>query len=96
MRLHIVNKSPEQNSALADCLAHCAASTDSILLIEDAVVAAVNGHPALQEYAGKIYALQEDVAARGIQQMLSADVALVDYAGFVALCADHPQNLSWF
>ena len=95
MRLHIVNKSPEQNSALADCLAHCA-DTDSLLLIEDAVVAAVKGHPALQEYAGKIYALQEDVAARGIQALLSADVALVDYAGFVALCAEHRQNLSWF
>jgi len=43
----------------------------------------------------KIYVLQPDVAARGMTAKLAAGVTAVDYAGFVALVAEHSTNQSW-
>lgn len=93
--LHIVNKSPAHTTALASCL-RLAQPGSALLLIEDGVYAATQAEaiaPALKTL--KVYALQPDLAARGVAVRLVDGVTTVDYAGFVELVATHPNNQSW-
>jgi tRNA 2-thiouridine synthesizing protein B len=95
--LHIVNKSPLQTNALQSCL-RLAQPGQALLLIEDAVYAATktaaetNG---LGRAQLKLYVLQPDVQARGMTDRLIDGVTAIDYAGFVDLVAEHPNNQSW-
>jgi tRNA 2-thiouridine synthesizing protein B len=97
--LHIVNKSHTQTNALQTCL-RLAKPGHALLLIEDAVYAAT---AAGADSAGmadalaqlKVYALQPDVEARGMAGKLVDGVTAIDYAGFVDLVAEHPNNQSW-
>ena len=96
--LHIVNKSPQERPSLDACLR--IAESGSILLIEDAVYAAVKGSASagkLAEAAKKhrIYALLPDVEARAIADRLVDGVTGIDYGGFVDLVADHRACQSW-
>ncbi|MFZ2649098.1 MAG: sulfurtransferase complex subunit TusB [Burkholderiaceae bacterium] len=97
--LHIVNKSHAQTSSLQSCL-RLAKPGQALLLIEDAVYAATTGGAASSGVADavrrlKIYALQPDLEARGMAGKLLDGVTPVDYAGFVDLVAEHPNNQSW-
>ena len=97
--LHIVNKSHTQTNSLQSCL-RLARPGHALLLIEDAVYAAT---AAGVESAGmtealaqlKVYALQPDVEARGMAGALADGVKAIDYAGFVDLVTEHPNNQSW-
>lgn len=93
--LHIVNKSPAHTSALASCL-RLAQPGSALLLIEDGVYAATQPETigaALTTL--KVYALQPDLAARGVAARVLDGVTTLDYAGFVELVATHPNNQSW-
>jgi tRNA 2-thiouridine synthesizing protein B len=97
--LHTVNKSPFERSALDDCLRY-AKPGSVVLLIEDGVYAAMRGtaHTARVTQAlssVQIVALRADVEARGIQDKLLKDVALVDYGGFVDLVVEHAPVMAW-
>jgi tRNA 2-thiouridine synthesizing protein B len=97
--LHIVNKSPAQTSSLQSCLRFAKAG-HAVLLIEDAVYAATAAGAAPSGLAAamaqlKVYALQPDVEARGMAGKLIDGVTPVDYAGFVDLVTEHPNNQSW-
>lgn len=97
--LHIVNKSATQTNSLASCL-RLAKAGQALLLTEDAVYAAATAGAAASGIAGavkqlKVYALQPDVEARGMAGKLVDGVTLVDYAGFVDLVTEHPNNQSW-
>ena len=97
--LHIVNKSPLEKSSLDTCL-RLARPGSALLLIEDGVYAAARGNAAeakLRAAAAtlKLYALAPDLEARGIRDRAIEGVALVDYAGFVDLVAEHPAVQSW-
>ncbi|MBL0087354.1 MAG: sulfurtransferase complex subunit TusB [Ideonella sp.] len=97
--LHIVNKSATQTNSLASCL-RLAKAGQALLLTEDAVYAATTAGAAASGIAGavkqlKVYALQPDVEARGMAGKLVDGVTLVDYAGFVDLVTEHPNNQSW-
>lgn len=100
--LHIVNKSPFDSRALADCLARL--TEDAVLLlIEDGVYAALPAQaerlPKLTELArqGRLFALTEDITARGLfGRPLLDGVRQVDYAGFVDLTVTHSPVQSWF
>lgn len=97
--LHIVNKSPAHTRTLDSCL-RIALPGHSVLLIEDAVYAAVPGHSAaaaLHAACGKlnIYVLQPDLEARGMQGALAEGITTVDYGGFVDLVAAHSASQSW-
>jgi len=90
--LHTVNKSPFDRSAFTSCLA-TAQADDHILLFEDGVIGAMAGskfEPMVKEALAnrKIYALGPDLKARGIEQVVDG-VEICDYAGFVALAAEH-------
>lgn len=97
--LHIVNKSHLQTRALQSCL-RLAQPGSTLLLIEDAVYAATQAGAATCSMAEamqqlKVCVLQPDVDARGMAGRLQAGVTPVDYAGFVDLVAEHPNNQSW-
>jgi len=94
MILHIVNKSPADNTALQLCL-RAMGSSDSLILIEDGVYAlalpaSAHSLPAAQ----KLFALQEDCAARGLTPD-SSKATTVNYTDFVKLVTQHEKTLSW-
>lgn len=98
--LHIVNKSPFERVAFESCLGHASAG-DSILMIEDAAVGAVDGtvfsdqlKAAMADKA--VYVLGGDLAARGMSEDRMIDgIKVVDYAGFVDLTAENEKTQSW-
>ena len=97
--LHIVNKSHTQTSALASCL-RFALPGSALLLTEDAVYAATAAAAQASGIAAalarhKVYVLQPDAAARAVAARLIDGVTAIDYAGFVDLVAEHPNNQSW-
>lgn len=93
--LHIVNK-----TAALDVCRRFALPGHAVLLIEDGVFAATTG-PLGASLLGdasstlKVYALQPDLAARGMAGRVQPGITTVDYAGFVELVATHPNNQSW-
>lgn len=97
--LHIVNKSPYERNTLESCL-RLARPGSKILLIEDAVAAAIKGgafaarlETAMQSV--EVYALVPDLAARGLKDRALAGVRQVDYGGFVDLVAENHPVQSW-
>jgi tRNA 2-thiouridine synthesizing protein B len=98
--LHTVNKSPFERSNLDSCLKHVAAG-DSVLLLEDAVVAAMNGTALASRIADaakqiKLCVLGADLKARGLDPAnVVPGVAVVDYAGFVDLAAANKAVNAW-
>ncbi len=101
--LHIIKTSPFSSSALENCLRYTnvnanAKSKSAILLIEDAVVAAVDNNrwqQALLSSPHDIYVLSDDVEARGIMAQVNSSFSMLDMVGFVALTAAHKTSLSW-
>ena len=97
--LHIVNKSHAERSALASCL-RLAQDGHALLLIEDGIYAATTAAAAASGIAAaaqrlKVYVLLPDAQARGMAGRLAPGITGVDYAGFVDLVAEHPNNQSW-
>ena len=95
--LHIFTHSPFQSRAF-DEAATIISKNDSILLIQDAVIAAtVENSPifSFRDAGVKIYLLAEDLAARGLQEKLKMDVNVVDYKGFVGLTVECETQMKW-
>lgn len=98
--LHIVNKSPFERVAFDSCLNHASAG-DSILMIEDAAVGAIQNtrfseriEMALKDKS--VYVLSGDLAARGLSQdRIITGVTAIDYSGFVDLTVDNDTTQSW-
>lgn len=98
--LHIVNKSPEQPSIISRCLKF-SSKNDSLLLIEDGVYFALHStiNTQLSNFEVKnikIYALEEDLIARGISDKTHNSIKTVSYDGFVELTASHNNSTSWY
>lgn len=98
--LHTVNKSPYERNSLKTCL-RLAKEGSTILLIEDAVYAAVKGTSvedtmaeATKQY--RLCVLGPDLNARGLDETrLIENINVVDYAGFVDLAVEHDRVQSW-
>lgn len=91
--LFTVNKSPFLTGNLESCLRFASAGAP-ILLYEDGVYAAKAGtrveglvRQALARHP--VYALEADLKARGIEQLMEG-IRVIDYAGFVELVEQHP------
>jgi tRNA 2-thiouridine synthesizing protein B len=98
MALHIINKSPYQDQSLQDCLRICKTG-DELLLIEDAVYAAIaNSRYAnqLHDCGLNLYALSVDLKARGLANMDIGSVKQVSDHEFVALTVKHRAIQSWY
>ncbi|MDA8231121.1 MAG: sulfurtransferase complex subunit TusB [Magnetospirillum sp.] len=98
--LHTVNKSPFERSNLDSCLRHAKAG-DAILLIEDAVFAALQGTSVAARMADaakqfRVCVLGQDLQARGMDPAnVVGGVTVVDYAGFVDLAAEARAVHAW-
>lgn len=96
--LHTVNKSPI--SPVLDSCLRFAGEHDALVLLEDGVYTATPAWRAkLDELinAGKpVYAIKIDVAARGLANRLIEGVQVIEYDGFVDLCANYDLVKSWF
>lgn len=98
--LHTVNKSPFERNSLESCLKF-ATDGAAVLLIEDAVYAALSGTSAEAQVATaldklRVYVLGPDLEARGFREdRLIAGIGVVDYAGFVDLAAEHDKVQAW-
>ncbi|HCS26403.1 MAG TPA: sulfurtransferase complex subunit TusB [Spongiibacteraceae bacterium] len=90
--VHLIQKSPFDGQALESCLRVCAPN-DLIVLMYDAVYAATMPR---QWPATAVYALADDVSARGISDKLQRGIDTIDYTGLVELCAAHRHSQSWF
>ena len=98
--LHTVNKSPFEKSSLESCLKY-AKGGSAILLIEDAVYAALQG-TAIGERLGAVdkelgvFVLGPDLMARGlVDKPLIENIEVVDYEGFVELAAQYDKVQAW-
>ena len=95
--LHTVTRSPFQSHSLAQCLQYIS-SGDEILLLEDAVIVALSENiyfDLIKNIGVKIYLLEADVIARGLQGECDKDLELIDYKGFVLLTEQHDQHMKW-
>ncbi|NOY67195.1 MAG: sulfurtransferase complex subunit TusB [Gammaproteobacteria bacterium] len=97
--LHTVNKSPFEKDSLTSCL-RLSEDGSTILLIEDAIYAALEGttiSDSIKEAlkTKKVFALQEDINARGVKNKVIDGIEQVDYAGFVKLVTEHDTVQSW-
>ena len=88
-------------SALASCI-RLSHDGHAILLIEDAVIAALRGGSGESMLAAtlgsrRVLALAPDLKARGIDaSRIVPGVELVDHAGFVDLCIEYSKVLAWY
>jgi len=99
--LHMIFAAPTASTCLAECT-QLLNPADSLLLIGDAVYAAVIGSNAatllddLHREGHALHAIAEDCVARGIAQQLLPRVRPVTYADFVAMTVAAPRSMSWF
>ncbi len=99
MILHTVNASPARGG-LDICLRYVD-EDDALVLLEDGVYAATAGAwrhrlDTLIDGGTPVYAIKADVDARGLTDRLIQGVQVVDYRGFVNLCANYKSVKSWF
>lgn len=99
--LHTVNKSPFTYSTLTSCMSVCN-EADGILLLEDGVFGAMACAPCADQLRGlinrgvKVYALDSDIKARGLQEKILSDIQLTNYSEFVQLSIRHRCVQSWY
>lgn len=96
MVLHTVNCSPG-NAAFTDCL-RCASRGDTILLLGDAVYAAIEGATActqLRASEARVLVLESDSGAAGLGPG-SLAFPCIDLDGFVGLSEYYPRQLAWY
>lgn len=99
--LHTVNKSPFSHNTLSSCLQVCG-HQDGILLLEDGVFGAIRQSPCAEQLGiligkgVKVYALENDLKARGLIDKLQDQITVTDYTGFVQLSLDFRCVQSWY
>ena len=94
--LHIVNKSPYEKNSLDTAVGYVM-DGDALLLIEDAVYAAMKSGSAATKLDGlDVSVMGSDLAARGIaEDKLIDGINVVDYTGFVDLVEAKDSSQSW-
>lgn len=71
---------------------------DDLLLMQDGVLAGVNGSTALYSVLRapiSVYALKEDLLARGLIGQISHKITVIGYTDFVSLTVKHRQQVAW-
>ncbi|ATF09825.1 sulfurtransferase complex subunit TusB [Candidatus Enterovibrio altilux] len=95
--LHTIYTSPYATSSLGLCLNY-AQKNSEILLAEDAVIAAVEQgywYPRLISSGYRVYALVDDLNARGLTTKIGDGIELVDIKGFINLTENHFSQIKW-
>lgn len=94
--LHTLSHSPWQYDIHAQL--RLVSAGDELLLLSDGVIAALEGNrflEILQSAPITLYALEEDIAARGLSGQISSSVVRVSYTDFVRLTVKHTGQLTW-
>ena len=94
--LHTLSVSPWQADIAA--MLRLIKEGDELLLLSDGVIAAIaSGRflEILQSASISIYALQEDIEARGLAGQIADSVIRVSYTDFVRLSVKHAGQLAW-
>jgi len=69
---------------------------DALLLIEDGVYGTQQQHAEIIPAGTSVYALQNDIEARGLAGRIDAIVTPASDADFVRLCCEHEKIINWF
>ena len=96
MLLHLLNRSAASSHVYRDAL-RAMAEDDCLLLTEDGVYSALM--PLAEHFSevyGRLFALREDLASRGLEGRCAEQVVIVDMEGFVQLTEDADRVVSWF
>lgn len=96
MLLHLLNRSPASSRVHCDAL-RAMDESDYLLLIEDGVYGAMS--PLAEQFAsvsGRLFALREDLASRGLEGRSAESVSVIDMEGFVRLTEETERTVSWF
>lgn len=94
--LYTLSHSPNQCDLPA--LLRLTASGDALLLLQDGVLAGLAGSTPLDlllKAPISLYALQDDVEARGLSGYISHNITLISYTHFVELTEKHPGQMAW-
>ena len=86
-----------RDTQMLERLLASAESGDALLLLSSAVTLARGHSPLLERWqrqGGRVYALEEDLAAYGSGQQHET-FEVVDYPGWVALSTRHPKQQVW-
>ncbi|MCG6657155.1 sulfurtransferase complex subunit TusB [Halomonas campisalis] len=95
MILHILNRPPSSSLTYREALASMGPE-DRLLLIEDGVLGALPSQVRhFESVTGRLFALREDLAARGLDGHCDAAVQVVDVDGFVQLTEEADKTVSW-
>ena len=97
MILHTVNKSPFQQTTLAQCIERCA-NNDAIILLEDGVYGALQSNPQADQLSAiTCFAIEADIQTRGLSTVtLIREIQLIDFERFVALSCHYSLVMSWY
>ncbi|OON39289.1 sulfurtransferase TusB [Izhakiella australiensis] len=94
--LHTLRHSPFQCDFSA--LLRMLKPGDDLLMLQDGVIAALpatTAFQALQSRGVALFALRDDLEARGFIAQISTEISVVDYNDFVALAVKNPQQMTW-
>lgn len=93
--LHTISRSP--SCALLSSCTSLLEDGDGVLFIEDGIYHCADGSDfsAIQAQV-KLYALSEDLIARGMLDRNEDKTETVNYDGFVRLCCEYDKVVSWF
>lgn len=96
MTLHILTKAPD--SAACKQMLQALGEQDSVLLIEEAVTAALDpAWGAWHQYRSRIFMLSEDLDSRGLASIaVDHRLPTVQIDGFVALTEQYDKTVTWY
>ena len=95
--LHTLSAAPS-SSAYADCVRLLAAG-DALLLLGDAVYAAIDGtiaYSQLEDTGADLYVLEPDALSAGIQGQINEKMVTVGFDAFAALTEKFPKQQAWY
>ncbi|MBL0878251.1 sulfurtransferase complex subunit TusB [Serratia ureilytica] len=94
--LYTLSNSPNQCDLPA--LLRLTAGGDALLLLQDGVLAGLVGSAHLESLLAapiSLYALQDDLEARGVIGYFSHRITIVGYNHFVELTEQHRSQMAW-
>lgn len=93
--LHTINRSPR--FAQLDSCSSLLLPGDAVLFIEDGTYYCSGPHKIPATMSGvELYALQEDMIARGTEATCVKEVTLANYSKFVELSCEFDKVIRWF
>lgn len=94
--LHTLSHSPWQCDI--EALLRMMREGDDLLLIQDGVLAAIEGSRFVEILTNapiSVFALKEDLDARGLIGQISSKIDVVGYNDFVNLTVTHASQMNW-